>query len=70
MLGQSHLSIEELARSSQAHYVAATRIINAFSLMNILHTSDAPADPALDSAPAPTTKLTGLFGRLRKRLGL
>jgi len=70
MLGQAHLSIDELAKATHAHHVAATRIINAFSLMNILDISDAPADPTAQSAPAPTTKMTGLFGRLRKRLGL
>lgn len=70
MLGQAHLSIEELASASQAHYVSATRIINAFSLMNILQIIDAPATPPAPREPAAETKVTGLFGRLRKRLGL
>jgi hypothetical protein len=68
VLGNTHANTAELAKLAGTDESEAVRLINAMSLMGILHRSvDAPAAPVVKQTAV--AKRQSLFGRLRKRLG-
>jgi hypothetical protein len=68
VLGNTYANTQELAALAGTDESEARRLINAISLMGILHRSvDAPAAPAVKQTAA--AKRQSLFARLRKRLG-
>jgi hypothetical protein len=68
VLGNTYANTSELAALVGTDESEALRLINAMSLMGILHRSvDAPAAPVVKQTAA--AKRQSLFARLRKRLG-
>ena len=66
LLGSGFFTARELALTSGTDVASATRLINAFTLMNIAYSSaDAPAT----MVQRPEARV-GLFRRLREKLGL
>jgi hypothetical protein len=68
-LANAHLSPAELASVAGTDGAAARRVINALTLMGVLDTSS-HVPPPQPAATTTKTTTTGLFGRLRRRLGL
>ena len=67
-LGAAHLNAAELANAAQVAPGKAQRAINALSLMGLL--DNASSAPPPTPMPPRSTPASGLFGRLRQRLGL
>lgn len=67
MLGNTHVSPDELATFAGVDVSEAQRLINALSLMRIVnHSIETPAPEVVEPIEV---KPTGLFARLRARLG-
>jgi len=67
-IGSRLHSVDEMAAATGVERAAAQALINALSLMGILHSAPAVAGGA--AAPVASSPATGLFARLRRRLGL
>lgn len=70
-LAATHLAVPELAAAANVELGQAQRVVNALSLMGYLETSSSAPPPTPRSpATAEETAARGLFGRLRRRLGI
>ncbi|MEO5535948.1 MAG: hypothetical protein ABIR17_12555 [Pseudolysinimonas sp.] len=66
MLGNADATPAELAAAGGVTEAAAQRVVNAFSLMGILRASAVAPAPVAE----PQVQVSGLFARLKARLGL
>lgn len=70
LLGNTYMNAVELSSASGIKLEAATRLVNAYSLMGLLQVAVQETSPVpIPTAPAKSKSSPGLFSRLFKKLG-